>query len=59
MIQLDTNVVIAYFNGNESVSGRMQTEIDRITLSALVVCSWVMSQTSCKSRYGVRYLQRK
>ena len=37
MIQLDTNVVIAFLNGNKTVLKRIQAEIDRITLSTLVV----------------------
>ncbi|PIU68039.1 MAG: twitching motility protein PilT [Armatimonadetes bacterium CG07_land_8_20_14_0_80_40_9] len=36
MILLDTNVVIAYLNGNKRISERIQTEIDRIGLSTLV-----------------------
>jgi tRNA(fMet)-specific endonuclease VapC len=36
MILLDTNVVIAYLNGNKTISERMRTEINRISLSALV-----------------------
>jgi len=37
MILLDTNVVIAFFNGNNAVLKRIQAEIDRIALSTLVV----------------------
>jgi len=37
MILLDTNVIIAFFNGNKAVLERIQAEIDRITLSALVI----------------------
>jgi predicted nucleic acid-binding protein len=37
MILLDTNVVIAFFNGNKAVLKRIQAEIDRIALSTLVV----------------------
>ncbi|NQT55671.1 MAG: type II toxin-antitoxin system VapC family toxin [Desulfobacteraceae bacterium] len=37
MILLDTNVVIAFFNGNKGILERIQAEIDRITLSALVI----------------------
>lgn len=36
MILLDTNVVIAYLNGDKMVSERIQTEINRIALSTLV-----------------------
>ena len=37
MILLDTNVVIAFFNGNKAVLKRLRAEIDRIALSTLVV----------------------
>lgn len=37
MILLDTNVVIAFLNGNKAVAGRIADNIDKIALSALVV----------------------
>ncbi len=37
MILLDTNVVIAFFNGSKPVLDRIQAEVDRIALSTLVV----------------------
>ncbi len=37
MILLDTNVVIAFFNGDKAVLKRIRAEIDRIALSTLVV----------------------
>lgn len=37
MILLDTNVVIDFLNGNKTVLKRIRAEIDRITLSTLVV----------------------
>lgn len=37
MILLDTNIVIAYLNGNKDVSERIKRSIDKIALSALVV----------------------
>ena len=37
MILLDTNVVIAFFNGNQTVLKMIQSEIGRIALSTLVV----------------------
>ena len=37
MILLDTNVVIAFFNGNKAVLKMIQSEIGRIALSTLVV----------------------
>jgi len=39
MILLDTKVVIAFFNGNQTVLKRIQAEINRISLSALLVVS--------------------
>ena len=37
MILLDTNVVVAFLNGNKSVLRRIQAEIDKVALSTLVV----------------------
>jgi tRNA(fMet)-specific endonuclease VapC len=37
MILLDTNVVIAFLNGNKSIAGRISDNIEKIALSALVV----------------------
>ncbi|MCL0083746.1 PIN domain-containing protein [Thermodesulfovibrionales bacterium] len=34
---MDTNIVIAFLNGNNAVSERIQRKIDRIALSILVV----------------------
>ena len=33
MILLDTNVVIAFFNGNKTVLQRIYADVDRIALS--------------------------
>lgn len=37
MILLDTNIVIAFFNGNKSVLREMHERIDSIALSVLVI----------------------
>ncbi len=37
MILLDTNVVVAFLNGDKSVLKRIRVEIDEIALSTLVV----------------------
>jgi tRNA(fMet)-specific endonuclease VapC len=37
MMLLDTNVVVAFLNGDKSVLKRMRAEIDKIALSTLVV----------------------
>ena len=37
MILLDTNVVIAFFNGNKTVLQRIYADVDRIALSSLVL----------------------
>jgi predicted nucleic acid-binding protein len=37
MIMLDTNVVVAFLNGDKSILKRISDEIDRIALSSLVV----------------------
>ncbi len=37
MIFLDTNIVIAFLNGNKAIAERIKDNIDKIALSALVV----------------------
>jgi len=37
MILLDTNIVIAFFNGNKSVLKEISGQIDSIALSVLVI----------------------
>ena len=37
MILLDTNVVVAFLNGNELITERIRHEIDKISLSTLVI----------------------
>jgi tRNA(fMet)-specific endonuclease VapC len=37
MILLDTNIVIAFFNGNKTISERIRRNIEKIALSALVI----------------------
>lgn len=37
MILLDTNVVVAFLNGDKSVLKRIRFEIDKIALSTLIV----------------------
>jgi predicted nucleic acid-binding protein len=37
MILLNTNVVVAFLNGDKSVLKRIRVEIDKIALSTLVV----------------------
>ena len=37
MILLDTNMVIAFFNGNKAVLQRIYADVDRIALSSLAV----------------------
>lgn len=37
MILLDTNIVVAYFNGDEQVVSKVVEKINKITLSALVI----------------------
>ena len=39
MILLDTNVVVAFLNGDKSVLKRIRVEIDKIALSTLVVAA--------------------
>ena len=37
MILLDTNIIVAFLNGDNSILKRIKDEIDRIALSSLVV----------------------
>lgn len=37
MIMLDTNVVVAFLNGDKSILKRIRGEVDKIALSTLVV----------------------
>ena len=37
MILLDTNIVVAYFNGDEQVVSKVVEKINKIALSALVI----------------------
>lgn len=37
MILLDTNIVVAYFNGNEQVVSKVVDKINKINLSTLVI----------------------
>ena len=47
MILLDTNVVIAFFNGSKAVLERVHSEIDRIALSTLVVAELDYGAKAC------------
>jgi len=37
MILLDTNVIVAFLNGDKSILKRMRAEIDKVALSTLVI----------------------
>ena len=37
MIHLDTDIVIAYFNGNKMIMEKIKSNIDRISISSIVV----------------------
>jgi tRNA(fMet)-specific endonuclease VapC len=37
MIMLDTNVVVAFLNGNKSILRRIRAEVDKIALNTLVI----------------------
>lgn len=37
MIHLDTNIVIAYFNGSKMIMENIKSNIDRISISSIVV----------------------
>ena len=44
MILLDTNVVVAFLNGDNSTLKRIKDDIDRIALSSLVVAELVKNR---------------
>jgi tRNA(fMet)-specific endonuclease VapC len=59
MILLDTNVVIAFFNGNRAVLKRIQSEIGRIALSTLVVAELDYgTKASQKAKENIEKLHR-
>jgi tRNA(fMet)-specific endonuclease VapC len=59
MILLDTNVVIAFFNGNQEVLKRIQAEIGRIALSTLVVAELDYgAKASQKAKENIEKLYR-
>ena len=59
MILLDTNVVIAYFNGNQAVLKRIQSEIGRIALSTLVIAELDYgAKASQKAKENIEKLHR-
>ena len=59
MILLDTNVAIAFFNGNEEVLKRIQAEIGRIALSTLVVAEFDYgAKASQKAKENIEKLHR-
>ena len=59
MILLDTNVVIAFFNGNQAVLKMIQAEIGRIALSSLVVAELDYgAKASQKAKENIEKLHR-
>ena len=59
MILLDTNVVIAFFNGNKAVLKRIQSEIGRIALSTLVIAELDYgAKASQKAKENIEKLHR-
>ena len=59
MILLDTNVVIALFNGNQAALKMIQAEIGRITLSSLVVAELDYgAKASQKAKENIEKLHR-
>ena len=59
MILLDTNVVVAFLNGNELISRRIRDEIDKITLSTLVIAELDYgAKVSQKSKKNIEKLYR-
>ncbi len=59
MILLDTNVVIAFFNGNQAVLKMIKAEIGRIALSTLVVAELDYgAKASQKAKENIEKLHR-
>ena len=59
MILLDTNVVIAFFNGNQAILKMIQAEIGRIALSTLVVAELDYgAKASQKAKENIEKLHR-
>lgn len=59
MILLDTNVVVAFLNGNKLISKRVRNEIDRIALSTLVVAELDYgAKVSQKAKENIEKLYR-
>ena len=59
MILLDTNVVIAFFNGNQAVLKMIKAEIGRIALSSLVVAELDYgAKASQKAKENIEKLHR-
>ncbi len=59
MILLDTNVVIAFFNGNQAILKMIQSEIGRIALSTLVVAELDYgAKASQKAKENIEKLHR-
>ena len=59
MILLDTNVVIAFFNGNQEVLEKIQADIGRIALSTLVVAELDYgAKASQKAKENIEKLHR-
>jgi tRNA(fMet)-specific endonuclease VapC len=59
MILLDTNVVVAFLNGNDLISQRIRDEIDKITLSTLVIAELDYgAKVSKKSKENLEKLYR-
>ncbi len=59
MILLDTNVVIAFFDGNKTVLQRIYADVDRIALSSLVVAELDYgAKASQKAKKNIEKLHR-
>ena len=52
MILLDTNIVVAYLNGNEPVASKVVENINKITLSTLVVAELDYGAKASQNRFN-------
>lgn len=51
MILLDTNIVVAYLNGNEPIASKVVENINKITLSTLVVAELDYGAKASQNRF--------
>jgi len=53
MILLDTNIVVAYFNGNESVVSRVVENMHKVAISTIVIGELDYGAKSLLETFGI------